>query len=305
MARPTKTGLDYFSFDTDFYNNLKVRKIMRACGPASGSILSCLLCNIYGWKGYYIAWDKDLPFDIADIVGVSEGSVNELVQKAVQVGFFDEGMFEKHSILTSAEIQKRYKSGAAKRSEVVLEPSYIVSDTEKPVSSTRNPISYGRNQVISSDNEQSKVKESKVEESKPKRANALVIASDDNSAKLRHEYKGIISALEGKTNIEIWNILRDFIQDKKPQFFEPYMDTWNVFAISMKLIKEPQRPTDARKKKFSTRIAEPGFDFLKILEKIKHSHFLKGNNPSNWKVTIEFILNSEENYTKILEGKYD
>lgn len=49
---------------------------------------------------------------------------------------------------------------------------------------------------------------------------------------------------------------------------------------------------------------EPGFDFLKILEGIQTSSFLKGDNSNGWKVSIEFILESEENYTKILEGKY-
>jgi hypothetical protein len=297
MARPTKTGLDYFSFDVDFYNNMKVRKIMRACGPSAGSILSCLLCNIYGWKGYYIQWDKDLPFDIADSVGVSEGAVIELVNKAVQVDFFDSGKFEAYEILTSAEIQKRYKSGTIKRSEVIIQPEYVVIEG-------KNGVSSGRNSVNGVGNTQRKGKESIVKETKI-RAKALVVASDDGSKQLKPEYDSLVKSLEGKDRLEIWNSLRQFIQDKKPAFLEPYMDAWNLFAISMKLIKEPQKITNKRRQKFSTRIAEPGFDFLRILEKIKTSHFLKGNNNNNWKVSIEFILDSEENYTKILEGKYD
>ncbi len=83
MARPTKQGLEYFSFDTDFFSDVKIRRISRACGPASTSILICLLCNIYRDKGYYISWDENLPFVVADTVGTTEGAVEEVVKKAV------------------------------------------------------------------------------------------------------------------------------------------------------------------------------------------------------------------------------
>lgn len=137
------------------------------------------------------------------------------------------------------------------------------------------------------------------------RAKALVIAGDDSQRKLRSAYDEIVKSLEGKERLDIWNTIREFISINKPAFLDPYMDLWNVFAVSQHLIKEQQRITDQRRKKFATRIQEPAFDFIKILEKIKASPFLRGNNQNNWKVTIEFILSSEENYTKILEGKYD
>lgn len=141
-------------------------------------------------------------------------------------------------------------------------------------------------------------------EKKPKRAKALVVASNDGSTN-RKAYEELVKQLEGKDRKEIWIGVRDFIRDSKPIFLEPYMDAWNITALALNLIKNPQQITEKRRKKFTTRIAEPGFDFLKILEQIKASSFLKGNNDRGWKVSIEFILDSEENYTKILEGKYD
>ena len=51
-----------------------------------------MLCNIYKDEGYYIVWDEDLPFVIADIVGVSEGAVKEMCirdrAKPIPVGRF-------------------------------------------------------------------------------------------------------------------------------------------------------------------------------------------------------------------------
>lgn len=141
--------------------------------------------------------------------------------------------------------------------------------------------------------------------SKVNRAKALVVAGDDGSRQLRSDYEKLVQVLEGKDRLDVWTAIRQFIQEYKPCFIEPYMDAWNLFAISMRLIKQPQQITDKRRKKFSTRIMEPGFDFLKILEVIKKSNFLKGNNDRAWKVSIEFILENQENYTKILEEKYD
>lgn len=54
MARPKKQGIDYFPLDVNFFSDVKIRKIARACGSQSTSILICLLCNIYKDNGYYI-----------------------------------------------------------------------------------------------------------------------------------------------------------------------------------------------------------------------------------------------------------
>lgn len=151
MARPKKQGIDYFPLDVDFFSNVKIRKIARACGSQSTSILICLLCNIYKDNGYYILWDEDLPFVIADSVGVSEGAVKEVILKAIQVGFFDKDIYEKHKVLTSYGIQSRFKSAVYKREEIEYIVEYLVSDIQ-------NSISDGENQVSDTESTQSKVK---------------------------------------------------------------------------------------------------------------------------------------------------
>ncbi len=118
--RPTKQGIDYFPIDVGFFTDVKVRKISRACGASSTSILICLLCNIYKDNGYYILWDEDLPFVIADTVGVSEGAVKEVLLKALQVDFFSKEKYEKHNILTSNGIQKRFFLATYQRKETSI-----------------------------------------------------------------------------------------------------------------------------------------------------------------------------------------
>lgn len=297
MARPTKQGLDYFSFDVDFYDNKKIRRILRGCGPASGSILTCLLCDIYRGKGYYILWNEDLPFDIADKVGVSEGSVSEVITKSLQVDFFDQYQYDKNKILTSEEIQKRYRAGTLKRNDVVINDIYLVTEEIKRVIADNNLIN-------APGNEQSKVKETKVNESK--RANALVGVADPsvNGQVLKNKYKDFVVGLNGKERNEIWIGLKTFITEEKPEFIEPYVDTWRLFASTYKL---PSIDTisDSRRKKFKTRISEPAFDFYKVLEKIKTSGHLKGDNQRGWTVTFDWIIENDKNYLKIMEGQYN
>lgn len=151
MARPKKQGIDYFPFDVNFFSDVKIRKIARACGSQSTSILICLLCNIYKDNGYYILWDEDLPFVIADTVGVSEGAVKEVIFKAIQVGFFSKDIYEKYKVLTSYGIQSRFKSAVYKREEIEYIVEYLISDI-------RNAVSDSKNQVSDTESTQSKVK---------------------------------------------------------------------------------------------------------------------------------------------------
>lgn len=77
---------------------------------------------------------------------------------------------------------------------------------------------------------------------------------------------------------------------------------WNVFASENNLSKVISLST-TRKKKITARLKEDQFDFEKILEEIKKSNFLLGK-AKDWKVDFDFVINSEGNYLKILEGKY-
>ncbi len=162
MARPIKQGLEYFPLDINFLRDIKVRKIMKACGANSVSILISLLSSIYRDEGYYVAWDSDIPFLIADEVGVSEGAVIEVVNKAVQVKLFDETIFNQYKILTSKGVQERYIQAVERRKQVELIEEYLLISTAKIVNVNINEINVDINPENDYISTQSKVKESKV-----------------------------------------------------------------------------------------------------------------------------------------------
>ena len=139
-GRPIKQGISYFPLDVSFFSDVKIRKIVKACGPNAGSVIICLLCNIYRGKGYYISWDEDLPFCIADEVGVSEGCVKEVLLKSVQVGFFDVDKYSAYGILTSAGIQKRFFEITKRRNETEVVPEFLINVNINSINVCNNSI---------------------------------------------------------------------------------------------------------------------------------------------------------------------
>ncbi|MDC0826078.1 Lin1244/Lin1753 domain-containing protein [Lactococcus petauri] len=205
MARPLKQGLDYFPLDVNFLKDIKVRKIKRACGPATVEVLLCLLGNIYRDTGYYFGWDEDTMFLVADEVGAKEGLVEEIVNKAVQVGFFDKDKFEKYKILTSKGIQNRYREAAKKRKEIVISDIYLVNDEFTEKKPSNNSDNEHNNSVNSYDNQQSKVKKSKVNKSKENSS-----SGNSNFEELRKFYKDNFGMLNNLIYDDLKYSLEDY-----------------------------------------------------------------------------------------------
>lgn len=272
-GRPTKQGIDYFPMDVGFFTDVKIRKISRACGSQSTSILICLLCNIYKDEGYYILWDKDLPFVIADTVGVSEGAVKEVLIKSLQVGFFDQELYEKYKILTSSGIQKRFLLATYQRKETTIIPEYLINCANNSINCTINSINH-------SDNEQSKSK-GKVNRKKRKEKENNKETSPNGEEK-KDELS--LSHSQKIDWVGLMNWYNSLFRDKLP-------------AI--------KSMTETRKKAVKARIAQYGKESIRtVFNLVLQSSFLLGGNDHNWKCDFDWIF-KQANYTKILEGNYN
>lgn len=158
MARPLKDGIDYFPLDVNFLKDIKIRKMLIACGPQSIAVLISLLCNIYQDEGYYIGWDEDVRFLISDDVGVKESLVQEVVTKAVDVNFFNADLFKKYKILTSIGIQKRYVEATSRRKRNRIKKSFNLINVDN------NGVNVNNNSVNVDKSTQRKEKERKEKE---------------------------------------------------------------------------------------------------------------------------------------------
>ena len=141
MARPKKQGLDYFTKNVNFYQDIKIRKLIRHKGIQAVSVYEILLCQIYA-VGYYLDWDDDLPFIISEISDLQEDYIDNTIHYMLSIGLLDQDLYDKHHILTSHGIQERFFDfcNVAKRKVSDDIPYLLVNLNEKTVSSEKKDI---------------------------------------------------------------------------------------------------------------------------------------------------------------------
>jgi hypothetical protein len=117
---------------------------------------------------------------------------------------------------------------------------------------------------------------------------------------LKKEYQILQTENSDKDRKVVFGQIKNFIEEKKPGFPEPYVDAWNIFAQTYGLEQVKQISGD-RRDKIRIRTREPSFDFFKILGTIRQDSFYRGENQQQWKVDFNFIIKSEKNYIKLIE----
>ena len=108
MARISKPGLDYFPLDVNFLQDRKVRRISCRHHAAGIAALTSLLCLIHKEKGYYVLWNKDTLFDIAQEACCEEEEMQAIIDDCLSVGLFDTYIYKEYGVLTSQAIQEQY-----------------------------------------------------------------------------------------------------------------------------------------------------------------------------------------------------
>lgn len=129
MARIKKRGLDYFPLNTDFIHDRIVRRIMKREGDGALSVLIGTLSYIYAGEGYYVHADDLFYEDLSTcLYQQSAQDVRRILALAVEYGIFDDGLFSRHGILTSAEIQEQYLFSTKRRKSSAIEADYRLTD---------------------------------------------------------------------------------------------------------------------------------------------------------------------------------
>lgn len=170
MARPQKEGLDYFPLDVDIDQDDKIALIEAQHGIVGFGIVIKLFMKIYK-NSYFYEWTEKEQLLFSRAVNVDINSINVIINDCLKWGIFSKEIYDKHRILTSRGIQRRYLEATTRRKKVVLEGKYLLLDEEtltnyknvhiKLVNVDNNPDSDGENENI---NPQSKVKNIEEEE---------------------------------------------------------------------------------------------------------------------------------------------
>ena len=113
MPRPLKLGFDYFSLDTDFFQNKTINALRRAHGSIGVLVYLNLLCRIYR-EGYYLKFKslEELSMDIAEEISSAQvrrtaTRVTETITYLVESRILDESLF-KQSLISGTKIQEQY-----------------------------------------------------------------------------------------------------------------------------------------------------------------------------------------------------
>lgn len=141
MGRNKKEGLDYFPFEVDFFTDIKVRKLIKYQGGKAITVYTLLLCFIYK-SGYYLRWDKELPFIISEQTGFEEAYILEVIKNCLTLGLLSQELYKEYEILTSKGIQDRYiYICTTLKRKVVIDSIYDISSFKKSISSEEMRIS--------------------------------------------------------------------------------------------------------------------------------------------------------------------
>jgi hypothetical protein len=273
MGRNKKIGLDYFPFDIDFFQDLRIRKLIKYQGGKAVTVYALLLCNIYK-QGYYMRWDEELPFFVSEQTGFEEAYIREVIKCCLVIGLFSKELYDSEKILTSKGIQERYQKicDLCRRNNEICEYN-IISSEDISFSSEEKPVS-------SAKSTQSKVKKSRVKKSKE---NDKEISPEGDSKK---------DELSLNPHPQIEHV--DFVR------LQEYFNTTFNGKLSMVV-----NMTEARRKAVKARIAQYDKETVfTVLKKVAASPFLLGCNDRNWKCDFDWIFKAG-NFTKILEGNYD
>ena len=183
MARPKKTGLDYFPFDVDFFSDKKIKRLRASYGSDGVAVYIYMLCEIYR-SGYYVEYDDDLILDISDELNISTNAItqilNHLFSRSLLV-VLESKLTVPVKIITAASVQRRFQAAkkGGKREVDVAAEFWVLKKEETesfikvcPVDGySQKNNNYSENNSYKSEKKctkESKVKESKVKESKGK-----------------------------------------------------------------------------------------------------------------------------------------
>ena len=141
MARISKPGLDYFPLDVNFLQDRKVRRISCRHHAAGIAALTSLLCLIYKEKGYYISWNKDTLFDIAQEACCEEEEMQAIIDDCLAVGLFDDLIYKEYGVLTSQAIQEQYHkiiTDSRRKYKLPLEHFWLIKEDFKDVTESHD-----------------------------------------------------------------------------------------------------------------------------------------------------------------------
>ena len=201
MAGQPKRGLDFAAWDVHLFDDdERFDVLIDALGGDGFGVFFWICTKAYATNGYYYEWREETSAaTIAKRMsgGIKSDTVNQVVKLCLRIGLFDNGLFDRESILTNKMMQERYMYAIEKRSVRgrTINRLYWLLKAEE----TKAYIVIPENEHNLSEND---TKKSKVKESKVNRNNYYAMPSA-NAADTAGENIFITLPLNDKSNYSV------------------------------------------------------------------------------------------------------
>ena len=271
MARPLQKGLGYFPLDTNFDDTIEL--LEAKFGLEGFAIFIKLLQKIYS-NNYYLDWNEEIKLLFVKRHNLNINLVNEILNYCLEKNIFNNNLFSKFSILTSAGIQSRYFKAIERRKNIEIINAYILIDL-KDINATLKEINVDINSSNVDINSQSKVKNSIVYNIKEEKTdfdiNILPEMQDINNK----------AEVEVKSVFDIYNMQAEIFPDK---------------------LRKSIDYTDKARQNLKTLIIDNKFNRQLFFQKLNTGGIDKWKNAP---VDFNFWFNNTDFYIKLINGTYD
>lgn len=173
MAGQPKRGLDFAAWDVHLFDDdERFDVLIDAQGWDGFGVFFWICTKAYATNGYYYEWREGTSAaTIAKRMsgGIKSDTVNQVVKLCLRIGLFDNGLFDRESILTNKMMQERYMYAIEKRSVRgrTINRLYWLLKTEETkayivIPENEHNLSENEHNLSENDTKKSKVKKSKV-----------------------------------------------------------------------------------------------------------------------------------------------
>ena len=308
MAILDKQKLDFFPFDTDFFEDEKIVALSSEFGIKGEITAVKLLCEVYR-NGYYLPWSESVRIKLlSKLQGISSCLLDNIVSRLIKWGFFDKAMFESAMVLTSRGIQTRYFSSYKRHSGEL--PYLLVNVAKTGVNAAKT-----RHQEEPSSFD-STVEEQGINATEPPPKSvkttkmgffatetgvfAAKTPINDAGSTQRKEKKRKDSSLHSES-------MSDSRPTNKSELIEDYDAFVSYFneSVAGTAIQRIRVISAPRKRLLDARCKEYGKESVaNVIKKAAASSFLNGSASEKFVATFDWLIRPS-NFLKTLEGNYD
>jgi len=225
MARPNKVGLEYFSLDVSFDD--EVQLIKAQYGMEGIGILITMYQTIYADKGYYREWNERNQILFSNKVSVNRNEVVTVINDCIKWDIFSKKMYETYNILTSRRIQKQYIKATYKRKEVEIVENYLLIKKDDRENITYIKVSDVNNQDTTSVSDSKSTQSNKDKYKDKESINTSCSDSKTDSEPEEPEPKFDEESIPYKAALHLRNLIannfpRQPVPDKTPKDLEDW-----------------------------------------------------------------------------------